>query len=55
MTPGLLRTFSAMYDHTLIFARNHQSRHQATSKMGHRPSDYRWLLPQGVFVWVCMG
>ena len=56
MTPGLVRTFSVMYDRTLTMVTNHQIRYQAASEMGVSLviTDGHLIPPWGV-MWVCMG
>ena len=40
MTPGLSKDFGVMYDHNISKLANHQTRHQATNKVGCLPGDY---------------
>ena len=58
MTLGLSKDIQC-HDHTFSLLANHQSRHQATGKLGCQPGDSRvtFNLPQGFVkvVWVCTG
>ena len=57
MTPGSVRTFGVMHDHTLSQLANQQVRHQATHKLRCQPGDCIYgpfSISKGL-VWICMG